>query len=50
MCGLRSKLVCLYGLVSLSKALGYYEICHFLVNYEFVMFYGTDPWKRVFNL
>ncbi len=38
-----SKLICF--LLAIEKTLAYYEICHFPVNYESVMFYSTqiDP-------
>ncbi len=45
--GLRSKLVCLFvqarEYLSEPKSLAYFEIWHFPVNYESVMFYSTGP-------
>jgi len=50
--GLRSKLVRLFvqARVYLSelKSLAYYEIWHFPINYESVMFYSTGPSRPVF--
>jgi hypothetical protein len=49
MYGLRSKLVCLFVQPSVIAQAGvfvqakrnYYEICHFSVDYGFIMFYST---------
>jgi hypothetical protein len=37
-------LECLLKLLTNEKALAYYEICNFTVDYESVMFYSTGPW------
>jgi hypothetical protein len=30
-----------------QKMPAYYKICHFTVNYGFVMFYSTGPWSSI---